>query len=66
MPADLTNQDTVFGPSCCEAGGEKGKESTQRLTGEFASMVLRVLPLHDEHDDTQIVGCISILNSVGE
>lgn len=44
----------------------KGQESVQRLTGEFASMSLRVLPLRDEHDDTNVIGCISILNSVGE
>jgi len=43
-----------------------GEESVQRLTGEFASMSLRVLPLRDEHDESNVIGCISILNSVGE
>ena len=41
-----------------------GKESEVRLTGQFASMVLRVVPLQDE--DGEHMGCISILNSVGQ
>ena len=41
-----------------------GKSSEQRLQGEFSNMFLRVMPLHDEADD--VMGCISILNSVGE
>lgn len=41
-----------------------GSETEVRLTGEFANMFLRVLPLVDEAGD--IMGCISILNSVGE
>ena len=35
-----------------------------RLEGEFAGLFLRVVPLFDEPDE--IMGCISILNSVGE
>ncbi|MEI7578302.1 MAG: LuxR C-terminal-related transcriptional regulator [Armatimonadota bacterium] len=46
----------------CEA--LTGKESEVRLTGEFASMVLRVVPLQD--DTGEYMGCISILNSVGQ
>jgi DNA-binding CsgD family transcriptional regulator len=42
-----------------------GEESVQRLTGEFSSLSLRVLPLRDENDDHAVIGCISILNSVG-
>jgi DNA-binding CsgD family transcriptional regulator len=41
----------------------EGKVSEVRLRGEFANMFLRVLPLPDEVDD--IIGCISILNTVG-
>jgi DNA-binding CsgD family transcriptional regulator len=41
-----------------------GTESEQRLTGEFGNMFLRVVPLADELGE--IMGCISILNSVGE
>ncbi len=41
----------------------KGVESEVRLTGEFSNMFLRVIPLKDENDE--IMGCISILNSVG-
>lgn len=44
----------------------KGNESTQQLKGEFAKLNLRVLPLRDESDPTKILGCISILNSIGE
>jgi DNA-binding CsgD family transcriptional regulator len=40
-----------------------GKESETRLVGEFENMFLRVIPLFDEAGD--IMGCISILNSVG-
>lgn len=46
--------------------GLKGKESVQALTGEFKSLTLRVLPIRDEHDPTTVVGCISVINSVGE
>jgi len=42
----------------------KGIETDVRLTGEFANMILRVLPLIDEAGD--VMGCISILNSVGQ
>lgn len=42
----------------------EGKETEVRLSGTFANMFLRVLPLADESG--QIMGCISILNSVGE
>lgn len=41
-----------------------GKETEVRLDGAFSNMFLRVLPLTDESD--QIMGCVSILNSVGE
>jgi DNA-binding CsgD family transcriptional regulator len=44
----------------------EGKESVQRLKGEFSKLNLRVLPLKDEADPTKIIGCISILNSIGE
>jgi len=40
----------------------KGIESETRLTGEFSNMFLRVIPLLDESNE--IMGCISILNSV--
>ncbi len=42
----------------------EGKESEVRLGGDFASMVLRVVPLQDESGEH--MGCISILNSVGQ
>jgi len=42
----------------------KGKQSQIRLEGEFANLLLRVMPLHDEQGE--IMGCISILNSVKE
>lgn len=41
-----------------------GEETEVRLDGEFSNLLLRVLPLTDEAGD--IMGCISILNSVGE
>ena len=44
----------------------KGHESTQQLKGEFSKLNLRVLPLRDETEPSLIIGCISILNSIGE
>jgi DNA-binding CsgD family transcriptional regulator len=44
--------------------GLDGKESSVRLTGDFANMILRVVPLKDEAGG--VLGCISILNSVGD
>jgi DNA-binding CsgD family transcriptional regulator len=41
----------------------EGKESEVRLDGEFVNTFLRTLPLADEAGE--IMGCISILNSVG-
>jgi len=40
-----------------------GKETSTRLTGEFANMFLRVIPLRDE--DNHVMGCVSILNTAG-
>lgn len=45
-------------------GALDGRETEVRLTGEFANMHLRVIPLNDEAGD--IMGCVSVLNSVGE
>jgi hypothetical protein len=42
-----------------------GNEAEVRLTGEFANMFLRVIPLREEADD-EVMGCISILNTVGD
>jgi len=41
-----------------------GSESEARLEGEFANMFLRVIPLIEENGE--IMGCISILNTVGD
>ncbi len=41
-----------------------GLESEVRLKGEFSNMLLRVIPLLDEAND--VMGCISILNIVGD
>jgi DNA-binding CsgD family transcriptional regulator len=40
-----------------------GVEIEVRLTGEFSHMLLRVIPLRDEANE--VMGCVSILNSVG-
>jgi len=44
--------------------GLKGIETEVRLAGEFSNMLLRVVPLKDEAGD--VMGCISILNGVGD
>ena len=41
----------------------QGNETEVRLGGEFVNMFLRVLPLRDEAGD--VMGCISVLNTVG-
>jgi DNA-binding CsgD family transcriptional regulator len=44
--------------------GIEGVETNVQLKGEFSNMILRVVPLKDEAG--AVVGCISILNSVGD
>jgi DNA-binding CsgD family transcriptional regulator len=44
--------------------GLMGSETSIRLRGEFDNMTLRVAPLRDESDE--IMGCIGILNVVGD
>lgn len=44
-------------------GALAGLETEIRLTGEFSNILLRVVPLVDESDES--LGCISILNVVG-
>jgi DNA-binding CsgD family transcriptional regulator len=41
-----------------------GEETTLRLKGEFSKMVLKALPLRDEHNE--IIGSIGIMNYVGD
>jgi hypothetical protein len=43
----------------------KGEESVLALTGEFSRLSLHVVPLTEEHDIGQVIGCIGILNSIG-
>jgi hypothetical protein len=45
-------------------GAVAGKASEVRLSGGFANMFLRVVPLYDESEQ-EVLGCISILNNVG-
>lgn len=42
----------------------EGEEVGIRLQGEFANMFLRAIPLLDESNE--VMGCVSILNRVGE
>jgi len=58
-----TKDDTDLGVAA-HLAALKGEETEVRLTGEFMNMILRVVPLIDETGE--IMGCISILNSVGE
>ena len=41
-----------------------GAETEVRLSGDFSKMFLRVIPLRDESEE--VMGCISILNVVGD
>lgn len=61
---DIFKSRDVHDPAvAAHLGAIDGKESEVRLGGEFANMFLRVLPLRDEAGD--VMGCISILNTVG-
>lgn len=44
----------------------EGHESNVRLEGEFRNMSLRVVPLVGDGDEPHPIGCITILNIVGE
>jgi len=44
--------------------GLKGIETSVRLLGEFSNMTLRVVPLRDEANE--VMGCIGVLNIVGD
>lgn len=43
-----------------------GKDRVIRLDGEFSNMVLRTLPMRDGEDHDEIMGCIGIMNVVGD
>ena len=57
-------QDKANPAVAAHLGALAGTANSLRLSGEFAHMLLRVLPLADEFGE--VIGCISILNGVGE
>jgi DNA-binding CsgD family transcriptional regulator len=48
----------------CHLKALAGEESLERLTGEFKNLTLHVLPLRDESEWDNVIGCISILNGI--
>ncbi|MBI5708135.1 MAG: response regulator transcription factor [Armatimonadetes bacterium] len=58
------SEDPNHPPIAMHLSALKGKESTVRLEGEFSKMILKALPLRDESHE--IMGCIGIMNYVGE
>ena len=60
------NSDPNHPPVAAHLAALKGKESNIRLEGEFNNMVLRALPMKDGDEHTDIIGCIGIMNVVGE
>ena len=60
------NNDPNHPPVAAHLAALKGKESNIRLEGEFSNMILRALPMKDGDEHTDIIGCIGIMNVVGE
>lgn len=58
------SNDPTHPPVAAHLNALEGEETTVRLTGEFRNMVLKALPLLDESE--AIMGCIGIMNYVGE
>lgn len=58
------SNDPAHPPIAAHLHALSGEETTLRLSGEFKNMVLKALPLRDESDE--IIGCIGIMNYVGE
>ena len=56
--------DPNFAPVAAHLGALRGEEATIRLEGEFNRMVLKTLPVRDESHE--IMGCIGIMNYVGD
>ncbi len=58
------SDDPKHPPVAAHLAALSGKETTLRLKGEFSNMILKALPLRgDEHE---VIGCIGIMNYVGE
>lgn len=61
------SNDPAHPPIAAHINALKGVESSLRLEGEFGNMFLRTLPMKDGGDNTnEIIGCIGIMNVVGE
>ncbi len=56
--------DPLHPPIAAHLGALQGGETTVRLEGEFNKMILKALPLRDEGQE--IMGCIGIMNYVGD
>jgi DNA-binding CsgD family transcriptional regulator len=60
------SDDPKFAPIKMHLDALAGKEHTERLTGEFDNLSMHVLPLREELDKSHVIGCICIINSIGE
>ena len=66
------SNDPAYPPVAAHLDALKGKETTVKLEGKFRGMVLKAMPVRDEsqlpvQDESQeIIGCIGIMNYVGE
>lgn len=58
------SDDPKHPPVAAHLAALKGKETTVRLEGEFSNMILKALPVKDESHE--IMGCIGIMNYVGD
>ena len=60
------SKDPNHPPVAAHLAALQGKETNIRLEGEFGNMILRALPMKDGDDHQDIMGCIGIMNVVGE
>ena len=58
------SDDKKHPPVAAHLNALRGKETTVRLEGEFSKMILKALPVYDESQE--IMGCIGIMNYVGD
>jgi DNA-binding CsgD family transcriptional regulator len=58
------SNDPKHPPVAAHLSALKGEETTVRLEGEFSKMILKALPVRDESQE--IMGCIGIMNYVGD
>jgi len=60
------SDDPKHPPIAAHLNALEGKTTTLRLEGEFSKMLLHALPMREEEEKSAVIGCIGIMNVVGE